>query len=113
MLTRFEVPGAAVAITYAGKLIVVRGYGLADIQTREPVRPITRFDLASVSKSITAVTTLKLAEEGRLRLDERVFELLGQVRAPLDDCRPQMGAAWTVVFLARFMENLLARKSSA
>ncbi len=48
------------------------------------MRPITRFDLASVSKSITAVTILKLAEEGRLRLDERVFELLGQVRAPPD-----------------------------
>ncbi len=82
VLARFEVPGAAVAITHAGKLIIARGYGFANIETREPVRPVTRFDLASVSKSITAVAILKLVEEGRLRLDERVFELLGQVRAP-------------------------------
>jgi CubicO group peptidase (beta-lactamase class C family) len=84
VLARFEVPGAAVGITHAGKLIVARGYGFANLETREPVRPITRFDLASVSKSITAVTILKLVEEGRLRLDERVFELLGQVHAPPD-----------------------------
>src|ERR1700742_742534 len=56
VLSRFEVPGAAVGITHAGKLIVARGYGFANLEAREPVRPITRFDLASVSKSITAVT---------------------------------------------------------
>jgi CubicO group peptidase (beta-lactamase class C family) len=82
ILARHEVPGAALAITVGGKLIVARGYGWANIEAREPVRPATRFDLASVSKSITAVATLRLVEENRLRLDERVFELLGQLRAP-------------------------------
>ncbi len=82
ILARHEVPGAAVAITHNGKLLVARGYGWANVEEREPVRPVTLFDLASVSKSITAVTILKLVEQGRLRLDERVFELLGQLRAP-------------------------------
>jgi CubicO group peptidase (beta-lactamase class C family) len=82
ILERHEVPGAALAITHDGKLIVARGYGWANIEAREPTRPITRFDLASVSKSITAVAVLKLVEEGRLKLDEHVFDLLGQLRAP-------------------------------
>ena len=82
ILARHEVPGAAVAITHNGKLLVARGYGWANVEEREPVRPVTLFDLASVSKSITAVTILKLVEQGRLRLDERVFDLLGQLRAP-------------------------------
>jgi N-acyl-D-amino-acid deacylase len=82
ILERHEVPGAALAITCEGRLIVARGYGFANLEAREPIRPITRFDLASVSKSITAMSVLKLVEEGRLRLDERVFELIGQVRPP-------------------------------
>ncbi len=82
ILARHEVPGAALAITRDGKLIVARGYGWANIEAREPVRPVTRFDLASVSKSITAVTVLKLVEQGRLKLNDRVFEMLGQLHAP-------------------------------
>jgi CubicO group peptidase (beta-lactamase class C family) len=82
ILARHEVPGAAVAITHGGKLLVARGYGWANVEEREPARPVTLFDLASVSKSITAVTILKLVEQGRLQLDERVFELLSQLRAP-------------------------------
>ncbi len=82
ILARHEVPGATLAIMHDGKLIVARGYGWANIEAREPMRPITRFDLASVSKAITAVTILKLCEDGRLKLNERVFELLGQTRAP-------------------------------
>ena len=62
ILARHEVPGAAVAITHNGKLLVARGYGWANVEEREPVRPVTLFDLASVSKSITAVTILKLVE---------------------------------------------------
>jgi CubicO group peptidase (beta-lactamase class C family) len=82
ILARHEVPGAAVAIAHGGKLLVARGYGWANVEEREPVRPVTLFDLASVSKSITAVTILKLVEQGRLRLDQPVFELLGELRAP-------------------------------
>ena len=54
--------------------------------------PTTLFALASVSKSLTAVTVLKLVEGGRLDLDARVFELLTRHR-PLDGDRPTRGSA--------------------
>jgi N-acyl-D-amino-acid deacylase len=82
ILARHEVPGAAVAITHNGKLIVARGYGWADIEAHQPVQPITLFGLASVSKPITGVTILKLVEAGRLHLDDHVFQLLGELRTP-------------------------------
>ena len=82
ILARYQVPGAGLAITYHGKLIVARSYGWADVEAKQPVEPTTLFGLASVSKAITAVTALKLVEEDRLQLDERVLELLGMLRAP-------------------------------
>lgn len=66
-------PGAQVAIAHGGALMVARGYGWADVQRQVAMRPETLMVLASVSKVMTAQTTLKLVQEGRLRLDDRVF----------------------------------------
>ena len=65
ILKTFEIPGASLALVRDGRLVLARGYGLADVDAGQPVEPTTRFLLASVSKSITAVTVLKLVEEGR------------------------------------------------
>jgi CubicO group peptidase (beta-lactamase class C family) len=82
ILARHGVAGAGVAVTRGGKLIVARGYGWADIEAHEPMQPTTLIGLASVSKPITGVTILKLVEQGRLHLDDHVFQLLGELRAP-------------------------------
>ncbi|HTQ38081.1 MAG TPA: serine hydrolase domain-containing protein [Pirellulales bacterium] len=82
ILARHQVAGAGVAVTRGGKLIVARGYGWADIEAHDPMQPTTLVGLASVSKPITGVTILKLVEQGRLRLDDHVFPLLGELRAP-------------------------------
>ena len=47
--------------------------------TGEPVTPETRFGLASPSKSLTAVATLKLVEQGKLGLDDGVFVILNDI----------------------------------
>src|SRR6516162_2279154 len=46
--------------------------GYADIVSREPLSPRHRFRVASHSKSFTAAAFMKLREEGRLGLDDRV-----------------------------------------
>ncbi|MFO1062754.1 MAG: serine hydrolase domain-containing protein [Pirellulales bacterium] len=48
-----------------GRIAFARGYGLADIAKREPVTSTSLFRIASISKPITAVAILKLAEENR------------------------------------------------
>ncbi len=75
-------PGAAIAIVRDGRLVLARGYGLANVENEEPVEPDSLFRIASISKPITAVATLQLVEEGLLDLDERVFEILGEFEPP-------------------------------
>lgn len=71
------VPGASLAIAHRGQLRYARGFGLADRDTGAPVRPTTRFRIASVSKPFTAVAILKLVEHGKLGIDDPVLPLLG------------------------------------
>jgi CubicO group peptidase (beta-lactamase class C family) len=69
-------PGAALAVAYHGRLVYARGFGYADVEKREPVHPLSRFRIASVSKPFASATVMRLVEKGRLKLDERVFPLL-------------------------------------
>jgi len=75
-LDRHRVPGCAVAITHEGRLVYARGFGWGDVAERRPVTPTSLFRIASISKPITAVAILKLVEQGKLKLDDRVFDIL-------------------------------------
>jgi CubicO group peptidase (beta-lactamase class C family) len=82
LMKRWGVPGGAIAVVKDGRLVLARGYGYADADTKEPVAPNALFRIASVSKPITAVAVLKLAEEGRLDLDAKVFAMLPSLTPP-------------------------------
>jgi N-acyl-D-amino-acid deacylase len=81
-LAQSRLPGAALAIAHDGRLVLARGYGFANLARGEPVRPESLFGLASVSKAITAVTILRLCDQIRLRLDDRVLDIIGPLRPP-------------------------------
>ena len=67
---------AALAVAYHGRLVYARGFGHADLERREPVRPASLFRIASISKPFTATAVLQLVEQGQLKLDQRVLPLL-------------------------------------
>ena len=71
-----RIPGAALAVTDRGRLVMARGYGYADIAARREVTPTRLFRVASISKPITAVAVLQQVEQGKLKLEDRVFDLL-------------------------------------
>ena len=75
-----HIPGGALAIVKDGKLVVARGYGLANVKTQEPVSVETRFSTASISKTITAAAVLRLVDQGKLSLDDPIYPLLGKPR---------------------------------
>ena len=79
-LAERNIPGAALAIVRDGKLVVARGYGLANVKTKEPVALDTLFSTASVTKTITAAAVLRLADQGKLSLDDSAYALLGKPR---------------------------------
>lgn len=45
-------PGLAIAVVRAGKVVLKRGYGYANLEHRIPITPATVFDVASVSKHL-------------------------------------------------------------
>lgn len=86
-MRRWEVPGGTLALAKDGRLVLSRGYGLADVEKNQPVQPDALFRIASVSKPITAVTILGLVERGKLTLDAPAFAFLPQLK-PLEGAKP-------------------------
>ncbi len=71
-----NIPGMAVAVVREGEVIYINGFGVASLDTQRPVTPQTIFDLASVSKSFTALGVLLLRDEGLVELDAAVRQYL-------------------------------------
>jgi len=63
-------PGCAVGVADAGRIVLERAYGMADLEHFVANRPDTIFEAGSVSKQFTAAAVLLLAQEGRLSLDD-------------------------------------------
>jgi N-acyl-D-amino-acid deacylase len=79
LMRKYNIPGGAVAVLRDGKLIYARGFGYADVENKTPVQPDALFRLASVSKPITGVAIMKLVEEGKLTLDDRVAPFIAHL----------------------------------
>lgn len=72
-LRRWEINGAQLAISRGDSLIYAKGFGWADKERGERMAPSHIMRIASVSKLVTAVGIMKLAEMGRVSLADRVF----------------------------------------
>jgi D-alanyl-D-alanine carboxypeptidase len=81
-LTVSHAAGAALAVTDREEILGVAVRGMADVAAGTPVRPETRFEIGSISKSFAAIVVLQEAEAGRLDLDVSVNELLPWLRFP-------------------------------
>ena len=71
-----ELPGASLAVAKDGRLLYARGFGYANVEKKQPVKPESLFRIASISKPFTAVAMLQLIEQGKLSLDTSVFGLI-------------------------------------
>lgn len=80
-LAALRVPGATVAIGLDDKVIWSEGFGLADVENDIRATPQTAYRTASIGKSITATAAMKLAEMGKLDLDEQIQTYCPRFRA--------------------------------
>jgi CubicO group peptidase (beta-lactamase class C family) len=69
-----HVPGAVLGIIVDGELVWVKANGVRETKDRAPVTPDTVFRIASMTKSFTALSILKLRDEGKLSLDDPVYK---------------------------------------
>jgi D-alanyl-D-alanine carboxypeptidase len=81
-LASYGLDGGAIAVAKDGRIVYARAYGIRDPATAAPMRIDSRFRWASMTKVLTAATLLQLVQAGGAKLDDHVFELLGD-RVPL------------------------------
>ncbi|MFL5489371.1 MAG: serine hydrolase domain-containing protein [Gemmatimonadaceae bacterium] len=82
-MAKEHIPGAVFVLVQNGKVLYQRGYGLANVERRQPVDPEkTIWRIGSISKVFTATAVVQLADRGRLRLSDDVNRYLSAVKVP-------------------------------
>ncbi len=75
----------AILITQGDSMIYKRSMGYADIETQAPITDTTLFKIGSITKSFTALLTLKAVEAGKLSLDDKLSKFFPNVNIPNAD----------------------------
>ena len=103
LMRKYTLPGGAVAVVRDGKLFYARGFGYSDVENKVPVQPDALFRIASISKSITSAAIMKLVEEGKLDLDDRVAPIIA-------DLKPAPGATvdprWEQITIRNLLNHM-------
>lgn len=81
-MAHYAIPGVSVAVINDGEIEWVQGYGVLEAGGAAPVTPESRFQAASISKPVAAITALRLVEAGALRLDDNVDGRLRSWQVP-------------------------------
>lgn len=76
-----HMPGVSVAIVREGKLVKAAGYGFANVETRTKATSDSLYVIASMTKSFTVIATLKLADDGKLSLDDPISKYVADTPA--------------------------------
>jgi CubicO group peptidase (beta-lactamase class C family) len=93
---RADSPGAAVLVQLHGENVYQKCAGMASLEHQIPITPEISFDLASVSKHLTAFSVLYLEQQGKLDLNDDIRQYLPEL--------PDFGKTVTI-------ENLLHQTS--
>lgn len=88
------IAGVAIAVVKGRDTILMKGWGLADVENDVPVSPASVFRIGSVTKQFTSAAIMQLVEKGRLSLADTLGALL-----------PNMPAAWRLVTLRQLLNH--------
>ena len=76
LMNEFRVPGVSVAVIRDFEIHWAKGYGVADVETGDPVDTDTMFQAASISKPVAAMASLKAVQDGLFGLDDDINDIL-------------------------------------
>jgi CubicO group peptidase (beta-lactamase class C family) len=68
----WNIPGVAVAIVHKDSIVLAKGFGVKNTESKEKVDSKTLFPVASISKSFTSAAIAKLVSENKLNWDDKV-----------------------------------------
>lgn len=102
-----HVPGVVYGVVRDGRLVLVRGLGVQDVEAKRPVTADSRFRIASMSKAFTAMAILQLRDAGKLSLDAPAERYVPELRGwtyPTADA-PRITVADLLHHTAGFVED--------
>jgi CubicO group peptidase (beta-lactamase class C family) len=76
---RSDTPGCVVGVAVDGKPVLVRAYGMANLEYGIRLRPDTVFESGSVAKQFTAAAVALLCQDGKLSLDDPVRKFIPEL----------------------------------
>lgn len=83
LMQQAKVAGMSVAVVKDNQVVYTHSFGMKDIESQTPLTDDCLFRIASISKSFTATSLMKLVEAKKLSLKDDVSELVGfTVRNP-------------------------------
>ncbi|MCR3759002.1 cyclic peptide export ABC transporter [Clostridium felsineum] len=71
-ISKGKLPGVSVVVVNGNKTIYQKGYGYADLASKQEVTSKTLFELGSTTKAFTALGILDLQKKGLIKLDDKV-----------------------------------------
>lgn len=74
-----DTPGFLLGVVENGEFIFLKGYGLADIESKNIIDKDTQFDIGSVSKQFTAFCIALLHHEGKISLDDDIRKYVPEI----------------------------------
>jgi CubicO group peptidase (beta-lactamase class C family) len=75
-MSKYGIPGLAVAVVRNGKVLKLKGYGLASVEFDIPATENSIFQIYSTTKIFAGVAIMKLVEDGKLSLDTPVTDVV-------------------------------------
>jgi D-alanyl-D-alanine carboxypeptidase len=93
LMQRQHIPGMAVAVMRDEKA-EIKGYGVTDIDTKQPVDANTAFAIGSITKPFTAMAVMMLVEEGKVDLEKPISQYL-----------PDLPSSWRPLNLRQLLSH--------
>jgi CubicO group peptidase (beta-lactamase class C family) len=90
-MQRQQIPGVAVGIVKAGRVLESRGFGLANVEHQVPVTADTIFQSGSLGKMFTAAAVMLLVEDGKLALSDPITKFFPGAPAAAGPTKPRSG----------------------
>jgi len=81
-LAQTRTPGASLVIVRGDRVVYAKGYGVASVETKQPVAADALFRLGSTTKMMTSLAALSLASRGVVDLDQPIGRLAPAITSP-------------------------------
>jgi CubicO group peptidase (beta-lactamase class C family) len=82
-MSAMRAPGVAIAVVSGDRIVYEKGFGVASVETREPITPLTLFRIGSATKMLTGLTAVLLARDGKVDLNRPIGRYARGLKQPL------------------------------